>query len=178
MVVGGREWVPVSFSGRGYFQMCNASSESLGCKFLSWSRTVTPFQSTPWPAFHASSNIVDALKFGILTAVLCPPSSCTASSWFLPHRWPGILHKGYSKSYPISPCQGLHPCSHEGRSTQNTRGSCWFCPVTYHWHSLPSQVPFFKPLYRECRPIKLLQDNDGIMILPRDKGRAIVMMDR
>ena len=32
------------------------------------------------------------------------PSSRTASSWFLPCRWPGILHMGYSRLHVISPC--------------------------------------------------------------------------
>ena len=79
---------------------------SLGCKFLCWSRTVTPFQSTPWPAFYACSAITDVLKSAILTALLC--SSILLHS-FLPHRWPGILHTGYSRLHLISPCLGSPP---------------------------------------------------------------------
>ena len=80
---------------------------SLGCKFLCWSRTVTPFQSTPWPAFYACSAITDVLKSAILTALLC--SSILSLHSFLPHRWPGILHTGYGRLHLISPCLGSPP---------------------------------------------------------------------
>ena len=80
---------------------------SLGCKFLCWSRTVTPFQSTPWPTFYACLAIADVLKSAILTALLC--SSILGLHSFLPHRWPGILHTGYSRLHLISPCLGSPP---------------------------------------------------------------------
>ena len=63
--------------GRGCFWMWNASSSSLGCKFLCWSKTVTQFQSTLWTAFHACT---DTLKSAIFTALLC--SSIFLHSFF------------------------------------------------------------------------------------------------
>ena len=114
-LAGGRRWEGV-FSGRGCFWMWNASSSaSLRCEFLCWSKTVTPFQSTLWLAFHACSAIADTLKSAIFTA---HPSSCTASSWFLPCRWPGILHMRYSRLHVISPCQ----CA-TSTSTSNSTGT-------------------------------------------------------
>ena len=46
------------------------------------------------------------------------PSSCTASSWFLPCRWPGILHMGYSRLHVISLCL----CA-TSTSTSNSTGT-------------------------------------------------------
>ena len=79
-LAGGRRWEGV-FSGRGCFWMWNASSSaSLRCKFLCWSKTVTPFQSTLWLALHACSAIADTLKSAIFTALLC--SSIFSHSFF------------------------------------------------------------------------------------------------
>ena len=54
-----------------------------------------------------SAAIVDVLKFAILTALLC--SSILGLHSFLPHRWPGILHTGYSRLHLISSCLGSPP---------------------------------------------------------------------
>ena len=59
------------------------SSISLGCRFLCWSKTVTPFQPTLWLVLHACSAMADALKFAI-----CPWSISTVHPL---HVWDGIL---------------------------------------------------------------------------------------
>ena len=92
--------------------------------------------------------------------------------------WPGILHMGYSKLYPISPCRDCILADVEDglcRVLEEVADSARLRIIGILSQAKP---PSSNHSASECRPIKLLQDDDNILILPADKGRAPVVMDR